>query len=113
MPNPDRVTSWDTNRRADKLFGPKGGVAVWVRNDDHEVGLGPRCAIRHGSDDPYKAAIALAELLLGVDQLTESLCQMHGWDRETMGKMVVDAADRLRPHLQSATRIKPATPKEP
>ena len=104
MTNPDRVSTWRTNERADGLFGPAGGLAVWVRRDDLDT-MGARAAARHGPTDPIECAMLLAQLRIGLDKLRTSLCAAQGWDAGTMAKMEADAADVLRPRLDSAARI--------
>lgn len=102
--NDDRAATWDANNLIHEVLGPKGGVAVWVRADELH-GFGPRASVRKGPTDEAEAAILLGQLQIGMDKLREGICANNGWDPDVMRRMADDAADMLRPHLESATRI--------
>lgn len=102
--DPDRTGTWDENNAIREVLGPKGGLAVWIRADEH----GARAAVRRGPTDAAAAAIMIAGLQLGVDRIADGIAKAIGIDPETLRRMTADAKAMLEPHIDHATRITPS-----
>ena len=98
----DRTTAWDNNKVADLLFGPSGGMAIWVRREE---GAGRACVRKAG--DPAQTAMDLAALKIAFDRLIESIAAAEGITPDQLSRMVRVAETEMSGLTDHATRIKP------
>lgn len=70
--NPDRVNTWDENRKVDRLFGKEGGMVIWLRRGE----VGARAAVR-GGHDTVQAVIDVASIQIAYERLLESVATQH------------------------------------
>lgn len=104
MRNPDRTQAFDNNAVADALFGPDGGMAIWVRREEVEG----RACVRRGGD-LVQACMDIAAIHRATDALTDSLARMYEVDPKTMRDMVHAARTEMdaKMDFHHVTRIKP------
>jgi len=98
----DRAAEWDNQKTADDLFGSGGGMAVWVRNDEHA----PRACVRKGGD-LAESAINVGLLIVGVDKLVASIAELHGVTADQVRSMAELAIKEYAPHLEHVARVMP------
>jgi len=101
--NPDRVGTWDANQAADALFGPKGGIAVWVKHD--EPTLGARSSLRKLSGDFVECAMMLAQLEIGLDDTIDVICRANDWDPEVLLEAKGKAKAHMRPLIEHTAKL--------
>ena len=100
--NQDRVSTWDENKTAEALFGPDGGVAVWVRREE----VLARAVLR-GGGDLVQAAMDIASLRMGIEKLIETIAAHHGVMPAQLEHMAGLAEETMRPATAHAARIMP------
>lgn len=102
MNDTDKVTTWEANAVADTLFGPEGGIAVWVRRPE----IGARAAVRRAGD-LVVLATEVAAMLGATSSLAAGLAKQHGITFDEFMEMVEKAGEVLQPITGHAVRIKP------
>lgn len=101
--NMDRVDTFGSNEAARSLFGPEGGLAVWVRREE----LSGRVHINGiVQGDPIQTVSELAALRVCLEGLTERLAEYHGVAPTNFSESIEIAADVIRSKTDSVMRIK-------